>query len=161
MKQWAKDNGWNGEQLAEKLGVSRQTGYNCLAGRVPEWWVLVRIAEEMSTSVDWLLTGREPEGQPPASDWVGLPPWDRSLLKREERTLLQETLDVLRSGDLPGDAGGAALSLTNNIRTFRGFVAMAGRPRSETSGGGDVVGEPSRPASISGDSRGRSRAGRE
>ena len=65
---WLENEGLNGKQFAAKLGISVPSAYTYIAGRMPEWWVVVRLAEAMNTSVDWLLTGegemRKPGMQP-------------------------------------------------------------------------------------------------
>ena len=66
-------------ERADLLGVHPGTLDNYLRGRVPEWDILLRIADTLGCTVDWLLTGRiyesvpdEPVEAPPCpemADW--------------------------------------------------------------------------------------------
>jgi hypothetical protein len=92
---------------------------------------LIEWARSAGVSIDWLLTGQEPnaEGEAPSPGQACLdfPPWDTRPLEPKERVLLQEALDVLRS---PGLSGKWDESLAGNIRSARTGVAIeAGRPR--------------------------------
>ena len=54
--------GLSQKALAQRLGIREQsmTKY-CRRGGVPEWHILVPMAQLLNVSVDWLLTGQEPE----------------------------------------------------------------------------------------------------
>lgn len=47
------------KDLAERLGIQPQQLSNYIGGRIPVPSILVRLAEELSVTVDYLLTGRE------------------------------------------------------------------------------------------------------
>ncbi|MFZ5586109.1 MAG: helix-turn-helix domain-containing protein [Thermodesulfobacteriota bacterium] len=112
------------------VGLSQAYIQHYESGKVePPIAYLVWFSNRFNVSLDWLLTGREATGHigPSGTASIALPPWDQRPLEDEERTLLQETLDVLRSPGLPGEWDE---SLKRNIRSFRSGVAIeADRPR--------------------------------
>lgn len=144
-------------RIKAKTGLSSDKEVAKALGRSPQWLSnLVQVAEsgykpggaaklpyrelvnwaiDNEVSVDWLLTGKGDNRSlaapqpiaPPSQAIITLPTWNQCPLLEDERILLEETLDVLRSPGLPGEWDE---SLKRNIRSFRSGVAIeAGRPR--------------------------------
>jgi transcriptional regulator with XRE-family HTH domain len=103
--------------FARKAGVPQGTISKCLHGHVPSPKILLRISKTSGTSVDWLLTGKEPAGvggdqiaeaaasyglrAPPAKSKADEEVWVAKLLKvlrsrdRRKKQTIKELLDVL------------------------------------------------------------------
>ena len=62
LKSAIKSSGLKQVQLAEKINVTATSiSYYAKHGRVPEWDILVKIADLLGVSTDWLLTGKGPK----------------------------------------------------------------------------------------------------
>lgn len=75
LKQLLDRRGWNVSDLARAIGKKSGTVNPYVkSGRVPEWAILVAIAETLSVSMEWLLTGKEGDSAPAREDIrVGVP----------------------------------------------------------------------------------------
>jgi transcriptional regulator with XRE-family HTH domain len=107
--------------LAKELCIEQGTISRYVSqGRVPEWDILVKLADRLSVSCDWLLTGTDPSSRaekPPGTgpmdpDQVG----QGSLTVREEE-LLVKALEVLRAGKMEGSFDKALKSSIEALHT--------------------------------------------
>lgn len=98
-------------KFSEKVGITEHQGRTIFAGQVPKWDALLKIAKAYDKTVDWLLTGDDPNDKqqqsPPASQLIHEPNTAiLDLLQKAQRVLNSETHK------------GAALALAQNIETF-------------------------------------------
>jgi len=117
-------------ELARGLDVSEIAVSNYVTkGRVPEWDVLVRMADYFGVTTDWLLTGRDPceaaDNRPP--------PRRFPHITKREQDYLDKTLVILRA---EGEAKGLVKLLTGQIdglyEEVRKLSSKAGSRRAKT-----------------------------
>ncbi|OGP96635.1 MAG: hypothetical protein A2W10_00795 [Deltaproteobacteria bacterium RBG_16_55_12] len=95
--------GINPTHFAYKSGVPQGTISKCLHGHVPSAKLLLRISRTAGRSVDWFLTGKEPEVR--RGEYVAETPTRygyagrRRTSKTDESVWIEKLLGVLRSGN--------------------------------------------------------------
>jgi hypothetical protein len=115
----------------------------------PPLGAIEKLAELSGKSIDWFLTGEEPEGvrgrgEPPHGyDLIRLPRGDPRRLSPLEADLLERALVVLRA---EGESEHFAQSLMANISSFYRGVLQANGPHSRQDEGGREEGRLMRPA---------------
>lgn len=113
---WMEAEGINAPKLCEILGCSRTAAYQYKDGRVPEWDILLRLAQEMGQPMEGLLEAQSSTGHARARkgrDWIRLP--RREPLTTATRAAIEIALDVLQSGG----EGGYDKILMQNIKSCK------------------------------------------
>ena len=136
-----KNAGLRQGELAQQLGTSQASVNRWERGVAePPLGALEKLAELSGKSIDWFLTGEEPEGvrgrgEPPHGyDLIRLPRGDPRRLSPLEADLLERALVVLRA---EGESEHFAQSLMANISSFYRGVLQAGGPYSRQDEGGE------------------------
>lgn len=94
--------GYRWKDLAEAVGINPRSVPNYSRhGRVPEWDILVEIAQLLNVSCDWLLTGAgEGEGKPAVAQTEATTQLGADQLPEERiRELLEKAERVLTVGN--------------------------------------------------------------
>ena len=94
--------GYRWKDLAEAVGINPRSVPNYSRhGRVPEWDILVEIAQLLNVSCDWLLMGAgEDEGNPAVAQTEATTQLGADQLPEERiRELLEKAERVLRTGE--------------------------------------------------------------
>lgn len=90
--------GLSQREFAKAVGITEPSAHKyCRNGGVPEWDILLRIANFFSVSVDWLLTGREAEKKvvSASSRWMKAVTPRLEALDKKGQTAINALLDAI------------------------------------------------------------------
>lgn len=64
LKELIKDTGYNQVEITRKIGLSKNAISNYVNGQIPNAKILLKLSQFLGTSMEYLLTGKEPEIKP-------------------------------------------------------------------------------------------------